>query len=89
MTNCKSLLLIVFCFSSFACVKTKQLTESAYYNNIIQIDTIWISLNGYYTNISESDYPIERYTAVNPVFFAATSPADLCAGLGRCCCINL
>jgi hypothetical protein len=23
------------------------------------------------------------------LFFAATSPADLCAGLGRCCCISL
>lgn len=52
-----------------SCWEGKQLAAPEYYNNPTPVDLNKIQFNGYFTNISRYDYPIEKYPALNPVFF--------------------
>lgn len=52
-----------------SCWAGKQLDAPAFYQNPAPADTGKIRLDGYYTNISKPNYPPQKYTAVNPVFF--------------------
>ncbi|MEO5564557.1 MAG: hypothetical protein ABIR18_14015 [Chitinophagaceae bacterium] len=59
---------IIITLSLISCWPGKQVDAPAWYKNPPPIDTSKLRFEGYYTNISESDFPQYKYTAVNPVF---------------------
>lgn len=65
----RCLICIVIALSLISCWTGKQLDAPAYYENPAPVDTGKLRFDGYYTNISELNYPHDNYTALNPVFF--------------------
>lgn len=60
---------IIITLSMVSCWTGRQLDAPAWYKNSSPIDTSKLRFDGYYTNISEINYPQRKYTAVDPVFF--------------------
>lgn len=71
MIFAKCLTYTIITLSLMSCWAGKQVAAPAYSVNPMPVDTSKLRYDGYYTNISESDYPQARYIAVNPVFFAS------------------
>lgn len=64
---------IIIALSLVSCFPGKQLDPPAYYNNPSPVDTTKLRFDGFYTNISDTSYKPENYTAVNPVIFTVNN----------------
>jgi hypothetical protein len=67
----RSLTCIIITLSLISCGAGKQLNAPVWYTSLIAVDTAKLHFDGYYTNISRTDYPQDKYPAVNPVFFTS------------------
>jgi hypothetical protein len=74
------LICIVVTLSLASCWTGKQLDPPAYYNNPAPVDTNKIRFDGYYTNVSESDYSQSKYIAVNEIFFTSKNKIHVSHG---------
>ena len=80
MFFCKGLICIIITSTLISCGAGKQVDAPAWYTDPARVDTGKLRFDGYYTNISEPNYPQTKYTAVNPAFFTSENKISVSHG---------